>query len=392
MIGFVRKSAEGYITEMLAGTDIRVNGNRPWDIRVKNSAFFDRIMAGGSLALGESYMDGWWECEALDHFIFLLLRGSLEKNIRTSPSAAILALKARLLNRQNMRRAYQVGREHYDIGNDLFDCMLDRHMIYSCGYWKDADDLDAAQEAKMDLICRKLELEPGMRLLDIGCGWGGLLGYAARHYGVEGVGVTVSGEQADLAGQRCAGLPVEIQLRDYRNIRGKFDSVVSVGMFEHVGYKNYGEFMKVARRCLGKGGLFLLHSIASNRTVHSCDPWFDRYIFPNGMLPSIKQVGEAVEDTFIMEDWHNLGVDYDRTLMAWYENFERNWPQLRGKYGDRFFRMWRYYLLALAGGFRARHMNVWQIVLSPNGRIGGYTSLRCPGCTETDRETKTGTV
>ncbi|GAB4337189.1 MAG: cyclopropane fatty acyl phospholipid synthase [Desulfobulbaceae bacterium] len=382
MIGFIQKSAEHAITELLSRADIKVNGNRPWDITVHNRDFFDRVMACGSLALGESYMDGWWDCEALDHFFFKLLREKITSREKINPPLILNHLKARLLNCQSRRRAYEVGEKHYDIGNDLFELMLDDHMAYSCGYWKDADNLDAAQEAKLDLICRKLRLVPGMKVLDIGCGWGSFVRYAARNYGVEAVGITISREQAKTARERCAGLPVEIRLQDYREVGERYDAVVSVGMFEHVGYKNYRTFMQVVRSCLSDDGLFLLHTIASNKSVRHCDPWFNKYIFPNGMLPSIKQIGDAVEKIFVMEDWHNFGIYYDRTLMAWYENFHRHWPQLKEKYGERFYRMWRYYLMSLAGGFRARHIQVWQIVLSPNGVIGGYPSLRCRDCVE----------
>jgi len=290
-------------------------------------------------------------------------------------------LKARMRNCQRSRRAFTVGEKHYDTVNDLFELMLDDRMAYSCGYWKEANNLNDAQKAKLDMICRKLRLAPGMRLLDIGCGWGGLVRFAAHRYGVEAVGITVSKEQAALARERCAGVPVEIRLQDYRDVADTFDAVVSVGMFEHVGYKNYRTFMKIVRRCIKEEGLFLLHTIAANETSRTCDPWFDRYIFPGGMLPSIRQLGAAIENQFVMEDWHNFGVYYDRTLMAWHENFKHHWPRLKERYSERFRRMWCYYLLSLAGAFRARHIQVWQVVLSPNGRIGGYPRMRCPECT-----------
>ncbi|MCL7488508.1 MAG: cyclopropane fatty acyl phospholipid synthase [Desulfobulbaceae bacterium] len=383
MIGFIQKSAEKYVTDLLAGADVRVNGARPWDIQVKNSGFFDRISFCGSIGLGESYMDGWWECEALDQFFFKLLHHGVDRKIRTTPPAVTNAFKALVLNCQSRRKAFEVGEKHYDAGNDLFKLMLDRHMAYSCGYWKKAENLNQAQEAKLEMICRKLLLAPGMRLLDIGCGWGSLVRYAVRNYGVSAVGLTISREQAVMARERCADLPVEIRLQDYRETEGTFDAVVSVGMFEHVGYKNYRTFMEVVRRCLKEDGLFLLHTIAANNTVRTCDPWFDKYIFPNGMLPSIKHIGSAIEQQFIMEDWHNFGVDYDLTLMAWHKNFERSWDRLKTKYSERFYRMWRYYLLSLAGGFRARNVQLWQVVMSPNGSIGGYPSLRCPECIST---------
>lgn len=288
------------------------------------------------------------------------------------------------MNRQSLKRSSQVGKHHYDLGNDLFTNMLDASMSYSCGYWQNAENLDQAQAAKLDMICRKLCLAPKMRLLDIGCGWGGLIEYATRNYGVEAVGVTISREQAKLAKERCSGLPIEIRLQDYRNVNETFDAIVSVGMFEHVGYKNYPTFMETVHRCLKDNGLFLLHTIASNTTTHSCDPWFDKYIFPNGMLPSAKQMTEATEKYFVLEDWHNFGAHYDKTLMAWYENFRNTWPELQDTYDDRFFRMWKYYLLSLAGGFRARHIQLWQIVFSPYGHEKGYSSIRCPNCPQDD--------
>ncbi|MBM9606483.1 cyclopropane fatty acyl phospholipid synthase [Desulfopila inferna] len=380
MIGFIQNSTEQYLSNLLAEADIRTDGSRPWDIQIKNRGFFDRISKEGSLGLGEAYMDGWWECRALDQFFFKLLYHKINEKVRTSPIVIANAVKATLFNRQNRRKAYEVGEKHYDAGNDLFAQMLDFRMNYSCGYWKKAADLEAAQQNKLEMICTKLQLEPGMRLLDIGCGWGGLAGYAAEKYGVSAVGLTISKEQFEFARQRYAGLPVEFKLEDYRNTKGTFDAIVSVGMFEHVGYKNYNSFMRVVRRCLKEDGLFLLHTIASNESKRNCDSWFDKYIFPNGMLPSISQLGAALEQKFVMEDWHNIGADYDRTLLAWYGNFRKNWKNLRDRYSQRFYRMWCYYLLATAGGFRARNMQVWQVVLSPNGIIGGYHNNRCSKC------------
>ncbi|HHQ14970.1 MAG TPA: cyclopropane fatty acyl phospholipid synthase, partial [Chromatiales bacterium] len=265
----------------------------------------------------------------------------------------------------------------YDIGNDLYEQMLDPWMNYSCGYWLQADTLEQAQQHKMELICRKLELEPGMKLLDIGCGWGGMARYAAEHYGVHVVGVTISGQQQQWAEERVRGLPVEIRCQDYREVDEIFDRIVSIGMFEHVGYKNYREYFRKCHAMLRKDGLMLLHTIGSNRTSLTIDPWLHRYIFPNGILPSIAQIGRAIESSFVMEDWHNFGVDYDRTLMAWHERIERAWERLDPqRYDERFRRMWRFYLLACAGAFRSRHTQLWQVVLSKGGRPGGY---RRPG-------------
>ena len=285
-------------------------------------------------------------------------------------------LGARIFNLQSRKRAFQIGKKHYDIGNDLFIKMLDKRMTYSCGYWRNAGTLDEAQEYKLDLICLKLGLQPGMRILDIGCGWGSLAKFAAEKYQVNVVGITVSREQVELARTLCKDLPIEIRLQDYRDVHDRFDRIVSVGMIEHVGYKNYRTFMEVANGCLEKGGLFLLHTIGGNLSRTSVDPWINRYIFPNGMLPSFKQLGNAIEGLFVMEDWHSFGADYDKTLVAWYQNFEDSWDTLKSNYDERFRRMWRYYLLSCAGSFRARKNQLWQIVLSKEGVAGGYQSLR----------------
>jgi len=242
--------------------------------------------------------------------------------------------------------------------------MLDEHMQYSCGYWKDATTLSEAQNAKLKLICEKLQLKPGMKLLDIGCGWGGLAEFAARYYGVSVFGVTISAEQQKMAQQRCEGLDVTILLQDYRDLHEQFDRIVSVGMFEHVGPKNYATYFDVVDRNLKPQGLFLLHSIGSNKTDDKVDPWINKYIFPNGRLPSVCQIAAASEPHFVMEDWHNFGADYDKTLMAWAERFHDSWPEISQRYGERFYRMFNYYLKACAGAFRARDIQLWQIVFS----------------------------
>jgi cyclopropane-fatty-acyl-phospholipid synthase len=254
--------------------------------------------------------------------------------------------------------------------------MLDTRMVYSCGYWKNATTLDAAQEAKLDLICKKIGLKKGMRVLDIGCGWGSFAKFAAERFKVSVVGVTVSKEQVTLAREFCKDLPVEIRLQDYRKMKESFDRIVSVGMFEHVGYKNYRTFFQVAHRCLKDGGLFLLHTIGGNFSVKGTDPWINKYIFPNSMLPSVAQISAAIESRFILEDWHGFGTDYDKTLMTWMQNFNTHWAELKQQHSERFYRMWKYYLLSSAGSFRARRNQLWQIVLSKHGVPGGYTSIR----------------
>ncbi len=363
-------------SEMLQSADIEVNGSRPFDIRVKNPHFFKRVLQEGSLGLGESYMDGWWECDRLDIFFQKVLRAGLENQLPHHIKDTLRVAAARLTNLQSKKRAWIVGKEHYDLGNDLFSLMLDPYMQYSCGYWKDATTLKQAQEAKLKLICEKLQLKPGMTLLDIGCGWGGLAAYAAKHYGVSVEGVTISAEQQKLAQERCKDLDVKILLQDYRDLDSQYDRIVSVGMFEHVGPKNYQTYFNVVARNLKPDGLFLLHTIGANETNMNVDPWINKYIFPNGCLPSIKHIATTSEGKFVMEDWHNIGADYDRTLMAWYERFVQNWSKLEHNYSQRFFRMFSYYLNACAGAFRARDIQLWQVVFSPRGAEGGLRVAR----------------
>ena len=350
--------------ELLSRAGIQVNGPSASDIQVKNPDFFKRVLQEGSLGLGESYMDGWWECDRLDVFFTKVLRAGLEKQLPRHLKDTLRIAGARLFNLQSKKRAWIVGKEHYDLGNVLFTRMLDPQMQYSCAYWKDAERLEDAQIAKLRLICEKLQLKPGMRVLDIGCGWGGLAQFMAQNYAVSVVGVTISAEQQKHAQQRCLGLDVDIRLQDYRDLNDQFDRIVSVGMFEHVGPKNYDTYFTVVDRNLKPDGLFLLHTIGSRRTDHNVDPWIDRYIFPNGCLPSVRQIANASESHFVMEDWHNFGADYDKTLMAWYERFLASWPEIADNYSERFKRMFSYYLNACAGAFRARDIQLWQVVFS----------------------------
>lgn len=356
---------------MLQHADVAINGGRPWDIQVKNNRLYRRVFAQGSLGFGESYMDGWWDTESLDQLIARLLKARLDEKFK-SFVVMMAALKAKLLNCQSIRRAYQVGEKHYNIGNDLYQRMLDSRMIYSCGYWKSAQTLEEAQRDKLELTCRKLHLKPGQKVLDIGCGWGGTARYMAEQYDVEVVGITISTAQAELARENCRDLPIEIRVQDYRDLEGSFDRVVSIGMFEHVGYKNYQTYFQKVADLLEDDGLFLLHTIGGNIPADRTDPWIDKYIFPNGMIPSSQQISTAFEGYFVLEDWHNFGLDYDKTLMAWHDNFENAWTELKGHYDERFRRMWKYYLLASAGSFRARENQLWQIVLSKHGLSEGY--------------------
>jgi cyclopropane-fatty-acyl-phospholipid synthase len=362
------EKAKQVIKNILTPLDIRINGNRPWDIQINNPQFYQRVISGGSLALGESYMDGWWDCKALDEFFKRLLESRIDKKNKSLKPAILWEIfKARVMNLQSGARAFIIGRRHYDTGNRLFKIMLDKGLNYSCGYWHNACDLDEAQIGKLDLICRKIGLEQGMTVLDIGCGWGGFAKYAAETYGVKVKGITVSKEQAGYAREQSKGLDVTIELTDYHDLNEQFDRIVSIGMFEHVGWKNYKTFMEVVHRCLKDDGMFLLHTIAGNTPAKGTDPWIGTYIFPNSMLPSASQIFRAAEGLFILEDLHSLGRYYDQTLMAWYDNFTRNWDRLKDQYDMRFFRMWRYYLLSCAASFRSRRNQLLQIVFSKQG-------------------------
>ncbi len=375
-MGVSTAAPERIIRELLARADVRIDGDGAGDIAVHDRRLYGRILRDGSLGLGEAYMEGWWDAEPLDEFFSKVLWANLDKRLRRGARMILRDAAHSLLNRQSRQRAFQIGVHHYDIGNDLYRAMLDGRMTYSCGYWKDARNLDEAQEAKPDMICRKIGLSRGQSVLDIGCGWGSFARFAAERYGARLVGLTVSKEQVALGNEMCRGLPVEMRLQDYRDERGHFDHVVSIGMFEHVGDRNYRTFMRVVHRCLKSGGLFLLHTIGGNESVRATDPWITKYIFPNSMLPSAAQLAASFEGLFVMEDWHNFATDYDKTLMAWFSNFDARWNDLRGKYGDPFYRMWKYYLLSCAGAFRSRQNQLWQIVLSKGGVRGGYVSMR----------------
>ncbi|RQO69875.1 cyclopropane fatty acyl phospholipid synthase [Pedobacter sp. KBW06] len=362
------------IETLISPAGIHLNGTDDFDIHVYDDRFYRHVLRYGSLGLGESYMNEWWDCKALDTFLYRLLTVNLEKRVRHHLQWQ--SLKAKIFNLQSITRAVEVAKKHYNIGNDLFEKMLDKYMIYSCAYWSKASTLEEAQEDKLDLICRKLKLSAGMEILDIGCGWGGLAQFAAERYQVKVTGVTISSEQAALARKRCEGLPVRILLEDYRLLTGSYDRIVSVGMFEHVGYKNYDTFMKVVKQCLRKDGIFLLHCIGGNESGIHTDPWIDRYIFPNGMMPSPTQISNAAEPYFALQDWHNFGLDYDRTLMEWLKRFRNSWDQIKAHYDDQFYRMWEYYLCISAASFRAHKNNLWQIVYTHPDYPERYSGVR----------------
>jgi cyclopropane-fatty-acyl-phospholipid synthase len=358
--------AERTLRDLLERADVRVGGSRPHDIQVHDRAFYVRVLRDGRLGLGESYMDGQWDAGSVDELTAKLIRARVQERVPDWRTAIYVAA-ARAWNMQSTARAFQAGERHYDIGNDLYQAMLGETLSYTCAYWKDAASLDEAQRAKLDLVCRKVGLRPGMKVLELGCGWGTFARHAAEKYGVEVIGYTVSREQVALGNELCRGLPVDLRLADYRTARGTFDVVVSIGMMEHVGPKNHRTYMDTVDRCLAPDGIAFIHTIGSNVNQTIIDAWFHKYLFPNAAIPSLAQITGAMQGLFVPEDVHNIGPHYDRTLMAWSDNFDRAWPSLRARYGDRFQRMWRYYLLSCAGAFRARFMQLYQVVMTRPG-------------------------
>jgi len=361
------------VKKLLQQANIEINGPNPWDLQVLDERFYNRVLKNPSLGLGESYMDGWWNCVQMDEMIAKIAAADIPQQTAHSFKMITFILLNKFFNFQTEINSKVVAEKHYNLGNDLFELMLDKSMNYSCGYWKYATNLEEAERDKMELTCQKLMLKPGMKVLDVGCGWGSFAYYAAKNYGVEVVGITIAENQKKVAEEKCKGLPVEIKLLDYRSPPNQvFDRIVSVGMFEHVGYKNYHQFMQIMHAHLSDTGIFLLHTIGYFESTKQGDPWMHKYIFPFGMLPSIAQIGKSIENLFILEDLHNFGADYDKTLMAWHANFNAHWEQLNDKYDERFKRMWNFYLLSCAGVFRARKTNLWQFVLTKKGMKGGY--------------------
>lgn len=361
--GFTMADSKATIERLLKTAGITPNGKEPYDPQIHNDRFYDRVLRTGDLGLGESYMDGWWDVKRLDQLVEKVMAANLKDKVNVNPAMAWSLTRSLLVNRQTARRAKSNASHHYNIGNDLYERMLDKRMVYSCGYWQGAKTLDEAQEAKLDLICRKLHLKKDMEVLDIGCGWGSFSEYAARKYKVKITGITPAAEQVTLAKKRTKGLPVTILQKDYRHVTGKFDRIVSIGMLEHVGRKNYKTFFEKCQRLLKDDGLMLHHTIGNNRSTLGAGPWIDKYIFPGGTIPSLTQISRAVEQRFIIEDVHNFGPYYDKTLMAWYRNFVKHYPEIKDHYDERFYRMWNFYLLACAGMFRARRLQLWQVVM-----------------------------
>jgi cyclopropane-fatty-acyl-phospholipid synthase len=375
-------SAKGKVAELLEAAGVQIDGDRPWDLQVQDDRLYRRVLAEGSLGAGEAYMDGWWDAEALDEFFVRVQRARIEDHLRT-PSTIFQVLLSKLLNQQTRRRSRQVAEQHYDLPTALYEAMLGSTMQYTCAYYGPEGEertLDEAQRAKLALIAAKLHLKPGMRVLELGGGFGELARYLAAEHDCEVMSFNISRQQVDYARRICRNLPVDIRLQDYREAIDEpetFDRVVSIGLMEHVGPKNYRGFFELVRARLKEGGLALLHTIGNNTSRTTADRWIRKYIFPGGVIPSEAQLTLAKEGLLVLEDWHNFGPDYDWTLKAWEANFLEAWPELAEREGldERFYRMWRFYLNCSAGAFRSRGINLWQLVLS-HGDVPRYVPVR----------------
>ena len=362
-------TAKEKIASILKKADIELNGSRPFDVKILDERVYSRVLGGGTLAIGESFMDGWWHVEDLSELVYRLYKAKIYQDL-VAFDAWPLIIKGWLTNLQSRARAFAVGLQHYDLGNDLYQAMLDKRMVYTSAIWRGAHTLEEAQEQKLEAICRKLGLKPGDRVLDIGCGWGSFMKYAAEKYQVSCVGLSVSTEQTKLGKELCAGLPIEFVVSDYRDYRPteKFDHVVSIEMIEAVGPKNFRTFFQMVYDWLKPSGQFALQAIGSLDVKPVPSLWLDKYIFPNGISPSLPQLEEASHDLFRFEHLENIGPDYDKTLMEWWRRFHSSFQKLREnnpKYNERFYRMWKFYLQSCAGLFRAKEATDWQIVFSP---------------------------
>jgi cyclopropane-fatty-acyl-phospholipid synthase len=369
-------SEKDRIIGLLKEAGVTVNGSNPWDIQIRNENTWNRIFAQGTLGLGEAYMDGWWDVGDMAEFFNKVLVGRIGDKLKVTPNLIWQIVQAKFLNMQSIERSRRVAAMHYN-ETEAYKASLDKRMTGSCGYWPEGvTNVDQAQEAKLDLVCRKIGVKPGQLVWDIGCGWGAFMGFAAEKYGAHCVGVTVSPDQAAYGRERYKDLPIEFRVQDYREFAGKTDHVVSMGMFEHVGHKNYRTYFEKARSVIKDDGLFMMHTVGSQWSTDTIEPWLEKYIFPGGVIPSMAQIGKAIDGLWSVVDTHNIGPNYDKTLCAWYENFDRNWKKDRTPEEERFYRLWKYYLLCCAGGFRARVLQVWQFVLSPTGVPEGYKFAR----------------
>jgi cyclopropane-fatty-acyl-phospholipid synthase len=373
----MKKLAEKLVTDIFNQGGISLNGPNPWDIQIRDSRFFNRVLTGGSLGFGESYMDGDWDVAQLDALIRRILRIKATRKPIVTLNRTWHDLKSRLMNLQSRSGSMAIIDAHYDLDHRLYQHFLGPYNQYTCCFFNQATSLEAAEIEKLEMICNKLDLREGDKVLDIGCGWGGFSRYAAETRGCQVTGISISKEQIAYAKEFTAGLPVEIINTDYRDLpklydSRHFDKVVIIGMIEHVGYKNYQRLFEIVHELLNDNGLLLLHTIGNTRKTTVADPWIEKYIFRNSMLPSMSQLTNSTEDLFVIQDWENYGHYYAPTLAAWQSNFEKNWDKIRAietrnQFDERFRRMFNYYFLSCQAGFETEHILLWHMVMSKQG-------------------------
>lgn len=358
------KYLEQKAIKLFEKADITINGSRDWDIQVHNKQFLSRVLRDGTIALGESYIEGWWDAKRIDQFIYKLLKSGIVSYMQKPLIQKWYDLKSKAINKQSKTKALKNASFHYNLGNRLFESTLDKSMNYSCAYWRNAKTLNQAQENKMHLICKKLKLEKGMKVLDIGCGWGGFAKFASEKYGVKVTGLTISKDQFDYAKKYCKKNNVEILLEDYRDHIGQYDRIICVEMMEHVGSKNHRKFVEKVYQNLKKEGLFLLQCISVNKILERNDPWIDKYIFPGSVPLCAKQINNATDNLFYIVDWEDFTQDYHRTMMEWHKNFKKNWKNIKNHYDKKFYRLWEFYLLCCPATALAKTHHLWQIVFA----------------------------
>jgi cyclopropane-fatty-acyl-phospholipid synthase len=369
--------AKNIVTNLLSQAGITINGNAPWDIQVNRDHFY-RGALRGSLGFGESYMKRDWDVESLDALFRRIIRMDIVHSPLVTLNRLYLDIKSRLTNLQTRIGSLAIAEHHYDLDHRLYELFLGPYNQYTCCFFNKAQSLEDAEVEKLEMICNKLDLSEGDRVLDIGCGWGGFAKYAAETRGCRVTGISISKEQIAYAREYVAGLPVDIVECDYRDLpsrfdAGHFDKAVIIGMIEHVGYKNYRKLVRIVHRALKDDGVFLLHTIGNSRRTTVADPWMEKYIFRNSMVPAMSQLANAFEGLFVVQDWENYGHYYAPTLAAWQQNFEANWPQIEAieterRFDEKFRRMFNYYFLSCKAGFETEHINLWHIVMSKEGK------------------------
>lgn len=374
-----------FVEELFSQAGIEVNGSNPWDPQIHNPIAYNMTVGNGLIGAGEAYMRGYWDCEQLEEFFRRAVQVDLAKRMPWNLSTATLVTKARLMNLQLPKRAWEVGRMHYDLPREVWECTLDFAMTGSCAYYRFPDEtLDQAQQNKLNLTLKKVGLQKGHSLLDIGVGWAAFSGLSAITYGAKPIGITVSEGQREYIRSRYGDI-VDVRVHPWQQtvLEQPVDRIISVEMFEHVGSDNYRKFFQLCRDSITDDGLMLLHTIVGHNPSKHIDPWMDKYIYPGGCIPTLGQITTAVHGLFHVEDVHDIGGHYPATLLAWMANFRRNWdvvkalgPKRLGMDPEVFCRMWYYHYMASAGGFLSRVISVHQIVLSTNGVPGGYQSIR----------------